>query len=80
MLELLMMNMKYKFGAVEFSDVSVKVYESHQYIHIVLRQARRCKVSDEPVVRYEVMKIAYSYFRLKNKFNISQQQRVNNRK
>jgi hypothetical protein len=42
MLELLMlMNMKYKFGVVEFYDVSVKVYESHQYFHIVLLQARR---------------------------------------
>jgi hypothetical protein len=36
MLELLMMNIKYKFVAVEFYDVGVKVCESH-----VLRQARR---------------------------------------
>ena len=43
MLELLMMmmNMKYKFGVVEFYDVSVKVYGCHQYFHIVLHQARR---------------------------------------
>lgn len=41
MLELLMMNMKYKFVAVELYDVSVKVCESRQYFHSVLRQARR---------------------------------------
>jgi len=40
MLELLMMNMKYKFVAVEFYD-RVKVCASHQYFHNVLRQARR---------------------------------------
>jgi hypothetical protein len=29
------------------------------------RHVGRLKVSDMPVVRYEVMKIAYAYFRLK---------------
>jgi len=30
-----------------------------------IRHVGRWKVSDEPVVRHEVMKIAYAYFRLR---------------